>query len=318
MPQQQIISNTDYLLDRINQIDQRLRQTENHNRIQNDMALLKKQEQENLKAIKESQYEELVNRHQTLEKRLNSVEQQINKHDIIITQTTPQQISKSLDKALNHMDKLREEIEDQFTAVQNKSTKQYLDFKVSLDQQLAHLKNTQENKYQSISKENEKQLHEVLSMVEDMARIVKNLELQFNNKRPETESILLNIANIQRKMDENQRLALSELTQLKQRQYKLFNLYNTGLENNNVLNNQFLNSDTQKLSMAELEPINDNFMHRENNKFNQVIMLESTGKFKQSQTNSLGKENYIVNTLNYHKNEKRELDSFGYGDLTNQ
>lgn len=79
-------------------------------------------------------------------------------------------------------------------------------------------------------------------MVEDLAKLVKTVEFNVNQKKPETESILLNIANIQRRLDENQRLVLSELTQLKQRQYKLFNLFNSGLETNPNSNSNNSNS----------------------------------------------------------------------------
>lgn len=46
-------------------------------------------------------------------------------------------------------------------------------------------------------------MHEVISMVEDLARALKGMEGSVNNKREETEMILLNLANMQRKIDEN-------------------------------------------------------------------------------------------------------------------
>ena len=41
------------------------------------------------------------------------------------------------------------------------------------------------------------------SMIEDLGKMFKNIEWQFNQKRNETENILLNMTNIQRKIDEN-------------------------------------------------------------------------------------------------------------------
>jgi hypothetical protein len=40
-------------------------------------------------------------------------------------------------------------------------------------------------------------------MVEELAKMIKTFEWQINNKKPETESILLNMTNMQRKIDEN-------------------------------------------------------------------------------------------------------------------
>jgi hypothetical protein len=46
-------------------------------------------------------------------------------------------------------------------------------------------------------------MNEMCSMVEELARIIKGFEWQLNNKKPEIETILLNMTNTSRKIDEN-------------------------------------------------------------------------------------------------------------------
>ena len=50
-----------------------------------------------------------------------------------------------------------------------------------------------------------KQMHEMCSMVEELAQMSKGVENQLSKKQPEIEGASLNIANLQRKMDETQR-----------------------------------------------------------------------------------------------------------------
>eukprot|EP00347_Sterkiella_histriomuscorum_P022745 403337316 len=332
--QQQVInSNTDYLLDRINQLDQRLKSTENNQRISDEMLKLKKEEVESQKIIKESQYEELLNRNSFLEKRIQNLESQINRHELQINQTLPHQIGKILEKVQGQTEHLKDEIEEQLTIVMNKGTQQMLEMKEFMEKQIIQFKSYNESKILMMQKESEKQLHEVISMVEDIAKMSKNLEVQLIQKKPETENILLNLVNVQRRIDENSRIVMSEITQLKQRQYKLFNLYNTGLEtssNNQSTNNLHINQDQQKLSLTELETqLNqNNILINENQNVNlahsippQILFMESTGKFAQSQG---GKENYgmyiqnnpsPMTTQQYHRTEKKSgTDSFGISD----
>lgn len=78
-----------------------------------------------------------------------------------------------------------------------------------------------------------KQMHEICSMVEDIATMAKGLEHQIMLKKPEIESANLNIANLTRKMDESTRYTNGEIQQLKKRQIELTELYSTCLDNDN-------------------------------------------------------------------------------------
>lgn len=62
-----------------------------------------------------------------------------------------------------------------------------------------------------------KQMHEMCSMVEELAQMSKGIEFQLNKKQPEIEGASLNIANLQRKMDEAQRNQENELNIIKKR-----------------------------------------------------------------------------------------------------
>jgi predicted RNase H-like nuclease (RuvC/YqgF family) len=73
-------------------------------------------------------------------------------------------------------------------------------------------------------------MHEMCSMVEEIAQLSKNLELQIQAKKPEIENASLNIANLQRKVDEQTTRADKEFVAMKRRQYELTDLFSTSLE----------------------------------------------------------------------------------------
>ena len=75
-----------------------------------------------------------------------------------------------------------------------------------------------------------KQMHELCFMVEQLATMTRGFEAQFGAKKPEIESANMNIANLQRKIDEMARSHQSELNGIKKRQYELTELYSTCLE----------------------------------------------------------------------------------------
>ena len=60
-------------------------------------------------------------------------------------------------------------------------------------------------------------MHEMCSMVEELAQMSKGLEFQLTKKQPEIEGASLNIANLQRKMDEAQRSHDNDLNMIKKR-----------------------------------------------------------------------------------------------------
>lgn len=66
-----------------------------------------------------------------------------------------------------------------------------------------------------------KQMHELCFMVEQLATMTRGFETQLGAKKPEIESANLNIANLQRKMDEMGRTQQNELSGIKRRQYEL-------------------------------------------------------------------------------------------------
>jgi hypothetical protein len=55
------------------------------------------------------------------------------------------------------------------------------------------------------------QMHEMCSMVEEIAQMSKTIETQIAFKKPEIESATLNIANLQRKLDEQCRKTESDI-----------------------------------------------------------------------------------------------------------
>lgn len=73
---------------------------------------LKKEESETSKIIKESQYEELLNRNHSLEKRIQSLELSMSKYEVHVNHTTPLQISKSFDKAVSKIENIKADLEE--------------------------------------------------------------------------------------------------------------------------------------------------------------------------------------------------------------
>ena len=102
---------------------------------------------------------------------------------------------------------MKEEVEDVIVVFQTKEEKKFKDLKEYIElQKQATIKECQD-KFESfanakVSKESERSMNEMCSMIEELARLVKSLEWQFQTKRTEQESTLLNVSNLQRRMDE--------------------------------------------------------------------------------------------------------------------
>ena len=79
------------------------------------------------------------------------------------------------------------------------------------------------------------QMHEMCSMVEEIAGMAKGVEFQLNNKKNEIECSTLNISNLQRKVDEIQRENHEEFSTIKNRQNELTQLYSTYLDSEEQL-----------------------------------------------------------------------------------
>ena len=79
------------------------------------------------------------------------------------------------------------------------------------------------------------QMHEMCSMVEEIAGMAKGVEFQLNSKKNEIECSTLNISNLQRKIDEIQRENHEEFSTIKNRQNELTQLYSTYLDSEEQL-----------------------------------------------------------------------------------
>jgi len=102
-------------------------------------------------------------------------------------------------------------------------------------------------------------------------------------------------------MDENNRLYANELSLLKQKQYQLFTLYSTGLENydqyKQVHSKPSGLAETHKFSIADLENIDEMSQQK-------PMLLESTGRFVNSQ-----------GSVQKASQKKSGVDSFGIADI---
>ena len=62
-------------------------------------------------------------------------------------------------------------------------------------------------------------------MVEELAKVIKNLEQQFAYKKQENDNIFMSLNSLSRKIDQSTTQQTQEIISIKKRQYQLFQLY---------------------------------------------------------------------------------------------
>lgn len=130
---------------------------------------------------------------------------------------------------------LTEQFEKQMQQVVQSSDASNKAVAVDLRQAAHDLEQQIDGKVHAVKNEMGRQMHEICSMVEELAAMTKGLEFQLGQKKTEIESASLNIANMQRKQDEGQRETQLEFSQLKNRQHELTQLYSTYLDSEDQL-----------------------------------------------------------------------------------
>lgn len=203
------------------------------------MQALRKNEVQNVQKLVEHSIQDLRQQIAVMERREGSAEARID----VLEEQMQKEVIKWINKGVKRVEAgveamqktLMEQMDGKIQALQSELIKVGKGQETELKQSLVQARESFESKHAELKKDMGCQLHEICSMVEELAGMNKRLEFQCNQQRQSIDASSNGIATLQRRIEELTRENKDEFSVIKSRQNELTELYSTYIDSEDQL-----------------------------------------------------------------------------------